>query len=117
MKAESDRTNLSRRVGAHQHLYGKRAWRRRAQQQLREHPLCAFCLAQGIVEPARCADHIEPHHGDPVRFYTGALQSLCFPCHQRRKRLIEQRGFDPAIGLDGFPIDPLHPANRGTRWE
>jgi 5-methylcytosine-specific restriction enzyme A len=116
MKAESGRANLSRRVGAHQHLYNSAFWKRRRRLQLKHHPLCAFCLARGEAVPAKVADHVVKHDGDPERFYCGALQSLCWPCHERRKKAIEARGYDPTIGLDGYPIDPFHPANRGTRF-
>jgi hypothetical protein len=39
----------------------------------------------------------------------GELQSLCFACHNSTKKKIEQRGYDPAIGADGLPLDPKHP--------
>jgi len=45
--------------------------------QLQRGPLCAMCLAEGKVVAARIADHIEPHHNDPIRFWNGKLQSLC----------------------------------------
>jgi len=53
------------------------AWHRRARFQLQREPLCAMCLAEGKVVAARIADHIEPHHDDPIRFWNGKLQSLC----------------------------------------
>jgi 5-methylcytosine-specific restriction enzyme A len=67
------------------------------------------CLAEGKVVAARIADHIEPHRNDAVKFWNGALQSLCAHCHESRKKFIEHRGFDKAIGADGMPIDPRHP--------
>jgi hypothetical protein len=36
-----------------------------------------MCLSEGKIVAARIADHIEPHRGDPIKFWTGALQSLC----------------------------------------
>ena len=39
-------------------------------------PLCAMCLAEGRIVAAKIADHVEPHHNDPMKFWTGALQSL-----------------------------------------
>jgi hypothetical protein len=53
------------------------AWHRRARFQLQREPLCALCLTEGKVVAARIADHIEPHHNDPIRFWNGKLQSLC----------------------------------------
>ena len=91
-------------------LHGTEAWRRRAKQQLREHPLCHYCLQQGRVVPAVCADHIEPHRGDVNKFVLGRLQSLCGHCHNSHKQSVEKLGYDRTIGIDGWPVDPLHPA-------
>ena len=80
-----------------------------ARYQLRKEPLCAMCLVEGRVVAARIADHVEPHHNDPIKFWNCKLQSLCAHCHESRKKFQEQRGFDKAIGPDGWPIDPRHP--------
>lgn len=38
------------------------------------------------------ADHIQPHRGDPALFWSEAnLQTLCKPCHDRRKQAAERR--------------------------
>ena len=38
------------------------------------------------------ADHIEPHRGDPVLFWSRAnLQCLCKPCHDSTKQAEEAR--------------------------
>jgi 5-methylcytosine-specific restriction endonuclease McrA len=97
---------------AWQKLYSSAHWQRRRRLQLLQHPLCKFCLDRGIVTPASVADHVEPHHGNVNKFYLGELQSLCEPCHKNRKRHLELDGYVPDIGLDGWPIDPRHPANR-----
>jgi 5-methylcytosine-specific restriction protein A len=90
-----------------------RAWyndprhRRRRDHQLKAQPLCQDCLAQGKTVPAVIAHHTEPHGGDISKFLTGPLRSLCEQCHNR----INTRGFSTAIGIDGRPLDPKHPAN------
>lgn len=71
-----------------------------------------MCLQQGKVEPACIADHIEPHRGDEMAFWFGPLQSLCKQHHNGAKQMLEHRGYDKAIGADGWPVDPKHPANR-----
>src|SRR5215831_7334234 len=86
--------------------YSKPRWSRIRRHQLLEHPLCAFCLERGIVEPATICDHIEPHHGDVNKFWLGPFMSLCKRCHDSTKRLVEIRGFRPDVGLDGWPLDP-----------
>lgn len=60
------------------------AWRKRRADQLRAHPLCAYCLVQGQARIATVADHITPHRGDAVLF-AGPLMSLCKTCHDGRK--------------------------------
>jgi hypothetical protein len=47
----------------------------------------------------------------PIRL-SGPFQSLCKPCHDSAKRFVEERGYRPDVGLDGWPLDPNHPANR-----
>jgi 5-methylcytosine-specific restriction enzyme A len=93
-------------------LYATARWQRLRAYQLRNHPLCKFCLDVGKVTPAEIADHVEPHHGDRTKFFTGALQSLCKSCHDSAKRQIELNGFRRDVGLDGWPLDRNHPIYR-----
>jgi 5-methylcytosine-specific restriction endonuclease McrA len=93
-------------------FYKTSRWQRLRRLQLREHPLCKFCLEVGRVAPATVVDHIVPHRGDWTAFCTGKLQSLCERCHKATKRQIELRGYRSDVGLDGWPLDPNHPANR-----
>jgi 5-methylcytosine-specific restriction protein A len=76
-----------------------------------------MCKAEGRITIATVADHKTRHKGDMDLFFNPLnLQSLCdeapYRCHSSRKQGIERKGFDKAIGSDGFPIDPLHPSNR-----
>jgi 5-methylcytosine-specific restriction protein A len=95
--------------------YGTQRWRRRARAQLKQHPLCCFCLQLGRVTPATVADHIEPHRGNEQLFMHGELQSLCAHHHSGTKQQREVRGFATDIGLDGWPLDPMHPVYRQQR--
>jgi hypothetical protein len=91
------------------HWYGTAKWQRRRQHQLRTHPLCRICEEQrGLIVPAMIADHVEPHKGDYAKFAMGALQSLCYECHQADKRQSERMGYSTRIGVDGWPIDKEH---------
>jgi 5-methylcytosine-specific restriction endonuclease McrA len=96
-------------------FYTTARWQRLRKYQLIEHPLCVYCLANGRVVPATVVDHVTPHRGDWTGFCTGKLQSLCDPCHKSTKAQIESRGYCIDVGLDGLPIDPAHPFNRGSR--
>ena len=97
-------------------LYGLQRWRNRATLQMKVEPLCRFCLKVGKVTPATVADHIVPHNGNEFAFWRGALQSLCSRCHNTTKAQEEgraqQKDFINDIGVDGYPIDPKHPANK-----
>jgi 5-methylcytosine-specific restriction enzyme A len=95
-----------------QHFYDTGFWHRRRKLLLTRHPLCKFCLDRGVVTVATVADHVERHNGDWNKFVLGKLQSLCADCHNSSKRLIEIRGYDKAVGDDGWPVDPRHPANK-----
>jgi 5-methylcytosine-specific restriction enzyme A len=94
------------------HFYDSTFWLRRRKLQLRQYPLCKFCLARGVLTPATIADHVEPHKGNWNLFVLGELQSLCASCHNSSKRYIEERGYSIDVGDDGWPTDPKHPANR-----
>ena len=92
--------------------YQLNLWRNRRAHQIATHPLCAMCLERGIVARATVADHVEEHNGDWTKFRLGALQSLCATCHNSRKRLVVDNGFDKEIGVDGWPVDRRHPVYR-----
>ena len=87
--------------------YNRANWRKRQQHQLR---VPEMCLRERRLTPATCADHIEPHRGDYAKFRLGKL--LCASCHSSTKAMVEKRGYDPAIGVDGWPLDRRHPVYR-----
>lgn len=88
-------------------------WLRYRRAFLAEHPLCAYCLKQGLLRPATVVDHVTPHKGDKALFWDETNhQALCKRCHDSVKAAEESRGYDTAVGIDGWPIDPRHPANR-----
>jgi 5-methylcytosine-specific restriction enzyme A len=93
-------------------LYGRKAWKDRRVHQLANQPLCEWCEKLGLTTAATVADHVVPHRGDLDLFHHGELQSLCAPCHDAGKARQERGGYDSACDLDGYPIDPEHPANR-----
>jgi hypothetical protein len=92
--------------------YNLAGWQHRRNYQLQVEPLCRMCKQDGKIEPATCVDHITPHRGNYNLFVLGELQSLCGVHHNKTKKFIEQHGFDPAVGVDGLPIDPRHPIYR-----
>jgi 5-methylcytosine-specific restriction protein A len=92
---------------AYGHYYRTRAWRERRAHQLRLEPLCHRCGALAAV-----AHHVTPHRGDWLMFVGGELQSLCKSCHDGAAQQKEKRGYENTIGVDGWPVDDAHPANK-----
>jgi 5-methylcytosine-specific restriction enzyme A len=96
--------------------YTSTRWRlHRRQPQLRRQPLCEWCRDRGRITEATIAHHAEPHGGDPVKFWSGALVSLCKHCHDSRAQQIERKGWTNDIDDSGWPADPNHPANKITK--
>lgn len=85
-------------------LYNSARWKRIRKVQLASEPLCRMCAQQGKTTAARIVDHIEPHRGDPLRFYTSELQSLCKPCHDSHKQRLEKSGRVMGCDAQGNPI-------------
>lgn len=94
--------------------YKTKAWKLKRQRQLAAEPTCRHCASKGVTKAATIADHVEPHRGDPVKFWEGELQSLCKPCHDRWKQSLERRGYSREIGDDGWPCDRKHPGNNAS---
>src|SRR4051812_28407828 len=88
-----------------QRWYWTARWRTMRTAQLRAQPFCWYCANAGVSVRATVADHIERHRGDPMKFWNGALQSLCKLCHDSCKQREESRGFASDVGADGWPID------------
>jgi 5-methylcytosine-specific restriction enzyme A len=96
--------------------YSLERWRKRSRAQLQAEPLCRMCQERGMPTAATVADHIEPHRGDWNKFWLGKLQSLCAGCHERGKKWVENRGYDPRpTDENGWPLDPRHPVNARER--
>jgi len=98
-------------------LYQGKAWRTLREQALLrdrytcQHKGCGVALKRGRTSPrSAVVHHIKAHKGDLNLFYDiNNLQSVCWSCHSGDIQQIEAKGFDTAIGEDGWPIDPNHP--------
>lgn len=63
---------------------------------------------------AKVCDHIEPHKGDPDKFWSGPFQSLCKAHHDSDKQRLEKSGRRTVqIGIDGYPIEGTHQDGAG----
>jgi 5-methylcytosine-specific restriction protein A len=88
-------------------------WNALSKRYRKANPLCEHCMREGRVAAAFAVDHIIPHKGkEDLLFDVSNLQSLCERCHNSYKQGLERRGYDNAVALDGWPTDPMHPANR-----
>ena len=84
--------------------YADRKWRSKRAAQLQREPLCRYCERMGRITAATIADHIEPHRGDKVKFWRGALQSLCAECHSSAKQREESGSAPKGCDVDGWPV-------------
>lgn len=79
--------------------YQTKHWRQLRQVQLSQHPLCAGCLAKGIIVQAHHIDHVFPWSKiSPEAFYINLFQSLCHSCHSI-KTALEQKGIYRRYGI------------------
>ena len=124
----SERDRRSEEARRYRRWYNTARWKRIRDAQLRDQPLCQMCLKRGLVndgsrtmtgeaqaDPRRrhlVCDHITPHRGDEQAFWAGPFQTLCPDHHDIVKQGEDLRGYSKELGLDGWPIDPRHPANR-----
>lgn len=94
-KATADRW----RGSAHERGYNSR-WAKARVTFLHSHPLCIGCLALGRTEAATVVDHVDPHHGDPDKFWdTSMWQPCCKWHHDSVKQRLEVMYAAGRIGL------------------
>ncbi|MGG7518829.1 HNH endonuclease [Allorhizobium undicola] len=56
-------------------------WNKARSTFLASHPLCIGCLAEGRTEAAAVVDHVDPHHGDPDKFWNTSMWQPCCRWH------------------------------------
>lgn len=98
---------------AYRHLYKSTAWRKGRLAFLAQHPLCERCQVNKRVTTATVVNHRKPHKGDTALFFDWRnWEPACKHHHDADIQSEERRGFSTAVGLDGWPVDDRHPANR-----
>lgn len=95
--------------------YTSARWQRLRVAHLSARPLCAMHLARGQTVAGNTVDHVEPHRGDPVSFWSGTLQTLCSTCHSAAKQAEEKSGALRGCDTQGRPLDPRHHWNAAMR--
>lgn len=63
-----------------------------------------MCSQMGRITAATVCDHIQPHRGDVVLFWSGPFASLCATCHSGAKQAQEHTGVLRGCDVDGNPI-------------
>ena len=110
------------RPGERRRFYNSTHWRKARLLQLARCPLCEDCRRIGLLRAATCVDHIIGLANGGAPLDPSNLSSLCDSCHSRRT-VTKDRGFGmkPAkekprkgCGVDGRPIDSMHPWFRGN---
>lgn len=66
-------------------------WARFRASFLASNPLCEYCMARGIVEPATVCDHDLPHDHDPELFWNNTYTALCKRDHDSTKQRMERQ--------------------------
>lgn len=110
-----DQRSAAARV--YRRLYSTARWRRTRDQQLRDHPLCWCCEANGFTVRATICNHTDPTMKESeATFFDGPFDSQCKDCHdgptqsaERAGKTSKRVGYSKAVGRDGIPMDPRHP--------
>lgn len=73
-------------------MYKTKQWEVLRKIQLSKYPMCAGCLADGVVTAAKVVDHLFPWTQiSKEAFFINRFQSLC-PTHHAEKTQLEQHG-------------------------
>lgn len=76
---------------------------------------CGWQARSSETHKLHC-DHIKAHRGNWELFADpNNLRCLCENCHMSAKQQEERLGYSPEVGIDGWPLDDLHPAYVGKR--
>lgn len=100
------------RSSEYAHWYRSKQWNAIRIVELNRAPLCEWCKPKGIIKHATTVHHATPHKGNYEMFLAGPFVCLCSDCHDSTAREIENWGYHKAIDVNGYPVDPKHPANR-----
>ena len=90
-------------------FYRTRQWSHLRQQVLeRDHYLCAYCKVQGVITPAKTADHIVPIEFDEtLKANVDNLAVICGKCH-RAKTEWEQSYYGTGQGNELQSVTPIN---------
>lgn len=111
------RNQRSAEAQAYRSMYRTKRWHRLRQQVLiRDGFTCqqtgALLIGKHPAPDSPAVHHKRPHKGDPALFYDADnLEAVAKGWHDRHGQAEDATGYSSAIGGDGWPTDPAHPAN------
>jgi 5-methylcytosine-specific restriction protein A len=73
-------------------FYSSYRWQLIRKHHRSEEPFCRECKAQGVIQVAECVDHIVPIREGGSPYDPANLQSLCQPCHNKKRRMEKPAG-------------------------
>lgn len=94
------------RGSAYQRGYDSR-WNKARRTFLQANPLCIGCLAVGRTEPATVVDHVDPHHGDPDKFWDTSMWQACCKWHHDSVK----QSLEAAYARGRLRLEDLHLAS------
>lgn len=99
--------------------YNTSAWQRLRTSKLASHPLCEPCERRGVAREADHVDHIvSMSKGGEAFPEMNGLMSLCASCHSIKTSGVDRKGGTgvrfKGCGIDGLPLDPVHPFFKTT---
>lgn len=75
-------------------------------------PICVRCKRKGLASETKEVDHIIPLSlGGSNK--DDNLQGLCIPCHEEKTNQDFGKRNQAGSDVNGMPLDPDHPWNRG----
>lgn len=83
-------------------------WDRARRYWLAEHPLCVECERTGHLTSAGVVDHVIPHAGNMMLFWSrDNWQSLCIQCHNSKSARELHGLLQKGVGSDGLPLQRM----------
>ena len=87
---QHSKLHINDRASAFERGYNS-CWQKVSKLFLAKHPFCEECERNGKLTLATVVDHVNPHRGDEVLFWSESnWQPLCKKCHDSKTRTMDQ---------------------------
>jgi Restriction endonuclease len=103
-------------------FYSSYEWTMKSREHRQHEPLCRECKARGKVIPGTLVDHIIPIENGGDRWDDRNLQTLCDPCHNRKRQLESMTNKEggtlitiisglPGVGKTTYVLEHMQPGD------